>query len=421
MARDLVIILAGGAGRRLLLLSEHRAKPAVPFGGIYRIVDFALSNCVNSGLYQIFVLTQYMPWSLMRHLDFGNPWDLNRLDGGMVTLQPYLGAAGSSWYQGNADAVRQNLHLVEERSPEAVLVLAGDHVYKMDYRPLLAFHKRHNADLTVAVKKVRPEDTSQFGTCMLAEDKRVIHFEEKSKSPKSDLASMGIYVFNRKTLFECLKADTENGDLPHDFGHDVVPDLIKRSKVYGYEFKGYWQDVGTVGTYFESNMALLHSDAPVDLSDPDWPVLTKFEDLPPARILKPSAVSESMICDGCVIGGTVESSIISPGVVVEEDAVVRNSIVLAGCRVRSGAKLNLAIIDRDTVVDLDSTIGSGVDFTPNADHPDILEGGVTLVGKGSYIPPESTIGRNCLVRITDRGTGPLEIPSGKTVAQPVTA
>jgi glucose-1-phosphate adenylyltransferase len=421
VAKNLVIILAGGAGRRLLLLSEHRAKPAVPFGGIYRIVDFALSNCVNSGLYQIFVLTQYMPWSLMRHLDFGNPWDLNRLDGGMVTLQPFLGAAGSGWYQGNADAVRQNLHLVEERAPEAVLILAGDHVYKMDYRPLLDFHKKRNADLTVAVKKVRPEDTSQFGTCMLAEDKRVVHFEEKSKTAKSDLASMGIYVFSRRTLFDCLKADAQNSDSPHDFGHDIVPSLIRKRKVYGYEFRGYWQDVGTIGTYFESNMALLETSPPVDLSDPDWPVLTKFEDLPPARILKPSAVSKSMICDGCTIGGTVESSIISPGVVVEKDAVVRNSIVLAGCTVSSGARLNLSIVDRDTMIGGNSRIGSGIDFTPNEDHPDILDRGVTLVGKGSCIPPGSTIGRNCLVRITDGGTTPLEIPSGKTVAQPVSA
>jgi glucose-1-phosphate adenylyltransferase len=217
-----------------------------------------------------------------------------------------------------------------------------------------------------------------------------------------------------------VRADTQSGDLPHDFGHDIVPNLIRQRRVFGYEFRGYWQDVGTVGTYFESNMALLQADTPVDLSDPDWPVLTKFEDLPPARILKPSAVSESLICDGCTIAGTVETSIISPGAVIEKDAVVRNSIVLAGCRVGSGAKINLSVIDRDTVVGEDSRIGSGVDFTPNEDHPDILDRGVTLVGKGSYIPPGSTVGRNCLVRTTG-GTAPLKIPSGKTVAEPVIA
>ncbi|MFH1314002.1 MAG: sugar phosphate nucleotidyltransferase [Candidatus Eisenbacteria bacterium] len=420
MAKDLVILLAGGAGSRLLLLSEHRAKPAVPFGGIYRIVDFALSNCVNSGLYQILVLTQYRPWSLMKHLDFGNPWHLNRLDGGMVMRQPFVGSVGSSWYQGNADAVRQNLHFIEERSPEAVLILAGDHVYKMDYRPLLDFHKERNADLTVAVKQVRSEDTDQFGTCVLADDKRVVHFEEKSKNPRSDLASMGIYVFNRQTLFESLLPDSRNSESPHDFGHDIVPSLIRRTRVYGYEFQGYWQDVGTVGTYFESNMALLQPDPPVDLSDPGWPVLTKFEDLPPARILRPSVVSGSMICDGCTIAGTVESSIVSPGVIVEEDAVVRNSIVLPGCRISSGSRLNLTIIDRDTLVGESAKIGMGIDFTPNEEHPDILDKGITLVGKGSYIPPGSTIGRNCLVRTT-KDAGPLKIASGKTVAEPVSA
>lgn len=415
MAKDLVIILAGGGGRRLLLLSEHRAKPAVPFGGIYRIIDFTLSNCVNSGLYQIFLLTQYRPGSLMKHLDFGNPWDLNRLDGGIVILQPYVGSTESRWYQGNADAVRQNLHLIEERSPQAVLVLGGDHVYKMDYRPLLEFHKQRNADLTVAVKRVRPEETHKFGICALAKDKRLVEFEEKPKTPKSDLASMGIYVFDRRIMFDALLADARTRGSSHDFGRDIVPKLIRQRRVYGYEFRGYWQDVGTVRSYFESSMALLQPEPPIDLSDAEWPILTKFGDPPPARILRSGKISDSMVCDGCTIDGMVETSIISPGVVIETDAVVRNSIVLEGCRISEGAKVNLAVIDENTTVGQHATIGSGIDFTPNREHPNILDCGVTLIGRNCYIPRDSRIGRNCLVRADSSGHGPLEIASGSSL------
>jgi glucose-1-phosphate adenylyltransferase len=414
MAKDLVIVLAGGAGKRLLLLSEYRAKPAVPFGGIYRIVDFALSNCVNSGLFNIFVLSQYRPRSLMRHLDFGNPWDLNRLDAGMVILQPYVGNVGSSWYQGNADAVRQNIHLIEERAPEAVLVLAGDHIYKMDYRPLLEFHKQRHADLTVAVTKVRREETTKFGTCTLDKDKRIAHFEEKPETPKSTLASMGIYVFSRRALSECLLADADTSNSSHDFGRDIVPVMIKNREVYGYEFRGYWQDVGTIGTYFESNMALLEPDSPIDLYNTNWPILTKFEDLPPARMLESADVSDSMICDGSIIDGTVESSIISPGVVILKGAVVRNSIVLNGCVISEGARVNLSIIDKNTTVGTNTKIGIGIDFSPNQDHPAIMDHGVTLIGRGSHIPAESAIGRNCLVRTTQADDCPLEIESGMT-------
>jgi glucose-1-phosphate adenylyltransferase len=415
MAKDLVIILAGGAGKRLLLLSEHRAKPAVPFGGMYRIIDFAISNCVNSGLYHIFVLSQYLPRSLMRHLDFGNPWDLNRLNAGMVILQPHVGRVGSSWYEGNADAVRQNIHLIEERSPETVLILAGDHIYKMDYRPLLEFHRQRHADLTVAVKKVRREDTTHFGTCILDKDKRITKFEEKPKIPKSDLASMGVYVFSRQALVDCLLSDAHDTTSSHDFGKDIVPHLLDRSRVYGYEFRGYWQDVGTVSTYFESNMALLEKRPPIDLDNTDWPILTRFEDLPPASILGPSEVSDSMICDGSVIDGTVEGSIISPNVIIESNAVVRNSIVMAGSRVSSGAAVNLAIIDKYTTIGENTRIGSGVDFTPNRDHPTILDHGVTLIGRGSRIPPNSSIGRNCLVGIRDAEGEPLIMESGSTL------
>jgi len=413
MAKDLVIILAGGSGKRLLLLSAHRAKPAVPYAGTYRIIDFALSNCVNSGLRQVFVLSQYEPRSLWKHLDFGNPWDLTGRGGEVVILQPYIGNVERRWYEGSADAVRRNLHFIEERDAESVLILGGDHVYRMDYRLLLDFHKQKNADLTVAVTRVPPEEAVKFGTCVLDDDKRISQFEEKASSPRSTLASMGIYVFDFKVLAEALQE--EDAATAHDFGRDIVPKLIRRGRVYGYEFQGYWRDVGTIASYFESSMALLSQEPPVDLHDPEWPILTKSEDLPPARVLEGSRVEDSLISDGCVIEGTVESSIISPGVVVERGAVVRNSIVFAGCSIAPQSRVNLAILDRNTVVAENSKVGFGVDFTPNHAHPAILDGGITVIGRDTFLPPGSIIGRNCLVQTSPDITEPIEVESGESL------
>jgi glucose-1-phosphate adenylyltransferase len=413
MAKDLVIILAGGSGRRLLLLSAVRAKPAVPFAGTYRIVDFALSNCVNSGLRQVFVLSQYEPRSLLEHLDFGNPWDLTGRGGEVVILQPYIGNVERRWYEGSADAVRRNLHFIEERCPESVLILGGDHIYRMDYRDLLEFHKDKNADLTVAVTGVPAEEAFKFGTCVLDDDKRIIEFEEKARSPKSTLASMGIYVFSSKVLSEALRE--EDAATAHDFGRDIVPKLIRRGRVYGYEFEGYWRDVGTISSYFESSMALLSQEPPVDLHDPEWPILTKPEDLPPARVLDGSRVEDSLISDGCIIEGTVESSIISPGVVVARDAVVRNSIVFSGCSIAARSRVNLSILDGNTVVAEDSKVGVGVDFTPNRHHPAILRSGISVTGKGTYLPPGSIVGRNCLVQTSPGITEPVQVESGESL------
>jgi glucose-1-phosphate adenylyltransferase len=414
VAKDLVIVLAGGAGKRLLLLSERRAKPAVPFGGIYRIIDFPLSNCVNSGLNHVFVLSQYLPRSLWRHLNFGKPWDLDRQNSEMMILQPYVGSSESKWYEGNADAVYQNLHFIQERSPETVLILGGDHVYKMDYRPLIDFHKERRADVTVAVKRVRPEETAQFGTCVLDESRRIKQFEEKSTNPKSNLASMGIYLFSTEALVDCLIKDARNTGSSHDFGRDIVSWIYEERRVFGYEFKGYWQDVGTITTYFESSMELLHPNPQLKLDDPDWPLITNFEDLPPARLLTSGNVSESMICEGAVINGTVECSIISPNVVVEQGAVIRNSIIFAGCKISTGAKINLAIVDKHTSVGGDAKIGVGVDFRPNEDYPTMMASGVTVIGRGSTIPAGSSIGRNCLVHTPQGAPKPLSVESGKT-------
>jgi glucose-1-phosphate adenylyltransferase len=415
MAKDLVVVLAGGAGKRLLLLSRYRAKPAVPFGGIYRIIDFALSNCVNSGLRQIFILSQYEPRSLWRHLDFGNPWDLDTMGSEVVILQPYIGDVENGWYEGNADAVRRNMHFIEERSPEAVLILAGDHIYKMDYRPLLAFHKQRKADLTVAVTRVNPEETPKFGTCALDGQKRIVEFQEKAQNARSNLASMGIYVFSRKALHEVLLGESA-GIHAHDFGGDVLPVLVEQNRAYGYEFRGYWRDVGTVGTYFEASMDLLNPRPQVDLSDPDWPIRTNLEDLPPALLGDSSRVTDSLICNGAVISGTVEGSVVSPGVRVEKNAVVRNSVILANSRIMNGALVNLSVLDKDVVVGKRARVGSGVDFTPNLEHPDLLRTGLTLIEKGCVVPPESTIGRNCLVRRSEHPPGKaIKLPSGHNI------
>lgn len=412
MARDLVIILAGGAGKRLLLLSRHRAKPAVPFGGIYRIIDFALSNCVNSGLRQIFILSQYEPRSLWRHLDFGNPWDLNSMGSEVVILQPYIGNVEDRWYEGNADAVRRNMHFIEERTPDSVLILAGDHVYKMDYRPLLDFHKQRKADLTVAVTRVKPEETPKFGTCTLDGQKRVVEFCEKSKDAKSTLASMGIYVFSRKALRECLLGEDTGMETAHDFGGDILPALVKQNRAYGYEFRGYWRDVGTVSTYFETSMDLLSRKPQVELSDPDWPILTNFEDLPPASFADGCRVSDSLVCNGAVIRGTVESSVISSGVTIENGAVVRNSVIFANSAVMEGALVNLSIIDKDAVISERAKVGYGVDFSPNREYPNLMNTGLTLVEKGSVVPAGSVIGRNCQVLKRDRGREAVVVESG---------
>jgi glucose-1-phosphate adenylyltransferase len=413
VGKNLVIILAGGAGERLLLLSEHRAKPAVPFCGPYRIIDFALSNCANSGLHDIFVLSQYRPHSLARHIGSGRAWNLDRDEGGIVMLQPYVGTE-SRWYSGNADAVFQNLHFIEERSAENVLILGGDHVYTMDYRPMLEFHRERKADLTVGVKQVRREDTRKFGTCVADDEGRIKEFVEKAPNAPSNLASMGIYVFRSELLSSCLPEDYRNPASSHDFGMDIIPALIDRRRVFAYEFDGFWEDVGTINTYYEVNMKMLGESPPVDLDSHTWRVKTNYADLPPARISGSSTLSEAMVGDGSLIEGTVEHSHIGPEVIVEEGAVVRDSIILPGCKIGRGAKVNLAILDKLCAVGEGARIGYGVDFTPNEAYPAVMKSGITLVGRGVKVPPSAVIGRNCIVG-SSKPEELMQVPSGKAV------
>jgi glucose-1-phosphate adenylyltransferase len=413
----LTLILAGGEGERLSILSQVRAKPGVPFGGKYRIIDFALSNAVNSGLTDVAVLTQYAPRSLIDHIGVGRPWDLDRSRGGVTLLQPYLGRGRArDWYRGTADAVLQNLEFIADRDPELVLILAGDHVYKMDYRPFLETHRTSKAELTCAVRTVPIEEAHRFGILETDDDGRVTAFVEKPPNPTSNLVSMGVYVFSWAVLRDILSPERV------DFGRDLLPWLVEAGRrIQAYEYRGYWQDVGTVESYWRTNLDLL-SDAPgIELNDLGWLIYTKSEERPPARIGPEAQVSRSMVSHGCVVDGAVEHSLLSPGVQVGRGAVVRNSIVMFDSVVEAGAVIDRSIVDKECVIGRGATVGSGDDLRPNRHEPERLYAGITLVGKRARVPAGVTIGRNC--RIDPRTTeadfkGRRVIRSGQTVAPP---
>ena len=405
MKRSVAVILAGGEGERLSILSQLRAKPAVPFGGKYRIIDFALSNCVNSDVDQVLVLTQYNPRSLNDHIGSGRPWDLDRTRGGIKLLQPYIARGRvAEWYRGTADAVLRNLREIEHAPGDTILVLAGDHVYKMDYGPFVAAHRRARADVTIAVRRVPLADASRMGILAMDDHDRVIDWAEKPKQPKSDLASMGVYVFGKRALKRWLSEDRT------DFGAHVIPAMIDGgARVFGYRFDGYWQDVGTIQSYWESNTALLADQPELDLYDRDWLIHTKSEERAPAKVGPTAQIHRSLISHGCVIDGTVVNSVLSPGVRVGVGAVVRDSIVMFDTVIRSGAVVDRAIIDKEVIVGQGATVGDGPDLdTPNRAEPGRLNTGITVVGKRSVIPRGVRVGRNVRiaegVRTADFGT-----------------
>jgi glucose-1-phosphate adenylyltransferase len=420
------VILAGGQGERLSVLSAQRAKPAVPFAGKYRIIDFTLSNCVNSGIYRVAVLTQYRPHSLNDHIAIGRPWDLDRTSGGVRMLQPYLGRKGSDWYRGTADAVYQNLAELADWRADTLLILSGDHVYKMDYNAMLAFHEDRRADVTVAVLQVPMEEAHRFGTLVTAADGRVTAFEEKPPEPRSNLISMGIYVFDRDILVRRLEEDARTAGSKRDFGRDVVPRMVEADRVYAYPFKGYWRDVGTIQSYWESNMGLLNEPPDFDLYDTDWVIHTRSEERPPARVTDRGTIICSLISHGSIINGTVEHSVLSPGVFVAEGAVVRDSILFTDCIVGPGSVVDHGILDKHVVVGADVRLGEGDDTRPNRTQPRNLQSGITVVGKGARIPTGLRIGRNCLIAadvierdfqrfLSTNGHVSTELPSGETV------
>jgi glucose-1-phosphate adenylyltransferase len=412
----MAMILAGGESPNLSVLTALRSEAAVPFGGKYRIIDFALSNCVNSGVFDVAVLTQYQPRSLNAHIGLGRPWDLDRTSGGVRILQPYQSTRGErgAWQEGTADALRFNLDVIPEAADE-VLILAGDHIYKMDYRPMLRFHREREADVTLAVRTVPGFETHRYGMVVTDPDGRVAEFEEKPHRTASRLASMGVYVFRRDLLVEVLAA--RSGSRQRDIGSDIIPKIVPVKQVYAYRFHGYWVDAGTVQSYYEANTALLGETPALDLYDPEWVIHTRSEERPAAQIGPEARVEGNLLCDGCRVDGTVLRSVISPGVYVAPGAVVRDAIVMTDTVVEAGAQLDRAIVDKRVRVEQGARLGWGDDNTPNQRWPERLNTGLTIVGKSAVVPQGTVVGRNVVIFPgVKAATYPgKEVPSGDTI------
>ena len=377
----IAMLLAGGQGSRLYSLTKNLAKPAVPFGGKYRIIDFPLSNCVNSGIDTVGVLTQYQPLVLNEYIGSGQPWDLDRQEGGVFVLPPYQKSSGSDWYTGTANAIYQNLPFIERYDPEYVLILSGDHIYKMDYEKMLKFHKEKEADCTIAVLQVPMEEASRFGIMNAQEDGKIYEFEEKPAHPKSNLASMGIYIFTWKKLWEYLEQDAKTPGSANDFGKNIIPSMLAANEqMYAYAFDGYWKDVGTIDSLWEANMDLLDPKVPLSLYDPDWKIYARNPALPPHYIAPGAHVQNSMVTEGCVIEGTVDFSVVFAGVTIEEGAVVRDSIIMPGSVIRKGAVVDYAIVAEQTIIGENAVVGARPEGME-----DISGWGVTVIGSGVAI------------------------------------
>ena len=350
------MLLAGGQGSRLLPLTEHIAKPAITFGGKYRIIDFTLSNCVHSGIDTVGVLTQYLPMFLHDYIGKGHPWDLDRMSGGVFLLPPFSSGDRSDWYSGTANAIYQNRRFISGYSPAYVLVLSGDHIYKMDYAAMLEAHKKNNADCSIAVIEVPIEEASRYGILNTDEAGKIVEFDEKPKKPKSNLASMGIYIFNWNALREFLELDNQDEKSSKDFGKNVLPAMLAAGlHLYAYRFKGYWKDVGTLESLWEANMDMLKDDS---LGMAGWPVMSRSRSRPPHHVGKNGKVSNSIVSSDCQISGAVENSILSRGVIVEESAVVRNSVVMADAVIRRGAVVEYSILDERCLVEEKTVLGN---------------------------------------------------------------
>ena len=413
-------ILAGGQGERLSVLTEERAIASVPFGGKYRVIDFTLSNCVNSGLFNIEVLTQYRPLSLHDHIRNGKPWGLDRLRGGVRLVSPYVGRVNKGWDRGTADAVYQNLNdLLElQAATNTVLILGGDHVYKMDYAPMLEQHRTTQADVTVGVLRIPIEQARRFGIVTIDDDGRVTDFKEKPEHPESNLVSMGIYVFNKEALIDRLIDDADELDSRHDFGRNILPKMIARGdKVFAYTYEGYWRDVGTLESYWQANMELLDEAQELHIFDRNWVIFTRSEERPPATLGVTAQVDRSMISHGCQIKGQVVNSILSPGVVVEEGAVVRDSIIMVDTVIGKNSVVNNAILDKEIVVGANAVIGQMKASGSDRAYSGESGSGLTIIGKRAKLPDGIKIGRNCKIGpgVIPADFSSLEVPSGSQV------
>lgn len=375
----IAMLLAGGQGSRLYALTRKLAKPAVAFGGKYRIIDFTLSNCANSGIETVGILTQYQPQKLNTYVGTGQPWDLDRINGGAFILPPFQRQKGAVWYKGTANAIYQNIDFIEEYNPDYVLILSGDHVYKMDYAAMLHYHKAKKADCTIAVLEVPLEDASRFGIMNTDESGRITEFEEKPPEPKNNMASMGIYIFNWPVLKAYLEADEEDPYSSKDFGKDVIPKMLSDGKrMFAYQFRGYWKDVGTIESLWEANMDLLNPESGINLDDPGFRIYSRNLCLPPHFIGPAAKIKNSIIAEGCEVHGTVENSILFLGVTVEEGAVIRDSIIMHDSVIEEYAVVDKSILAEKVRIGRDSRIGEGQE---GKDKP------ITVIGDGVVIPP----------------------------------
>ncbi len=393
MKECIAMLLAGGQGSRLYALTQSTAKPAVYFGGKYRIIDFPLSNCVNSGIDTVGVLTQYQPLELNEYLGNGQPWDLDRLYGGVHVLPPYQKATGSDWYKGTANAIYQNINFIERYEPEYVLILSGDHIYKMDYEKMLQQHKEKGADATIAVLEVSLEEASRFGIMTCEEGGRIVKFTEKPKNPDSTLASMGIYIFSWDKLKKYLVEDEANPDSENDFGKNIIPEMLKDGqKLYAYNFEGYWKDVGTIDSLWDSNLDLLDPNVPLDVWDNSWKIYSRTHNVPPQYVGADAKVENSMISEGCVVDGMVDFSVLFQSVTVEEGAEVRYSVVMPGSVIKKGAKVEYSIIGENCVVEEGATVGGRPEDAKESDTWGIaVLGNNVSVAKGLAVAPKAMI------------------------------
>ena len=389
----IAMLLAGGQGSRLYALTRDIAKPAVPFGGKYRIIDFPLSNCVNSGIETVGVLTQYQPLQLNEYLGNGQPWDLDRIHGGVYVLPPYQKIANSDWYTGTANAIYQNINFINRYAPEYVVILSGDHIYKMDYSKMLEFHKEKQADCTIAVMEVPWEEASRFGIMACDEDKKIYEFAEKPKEPKSNLASMGIYIFTWSKLKKYLEEDEANPESENDFGKNVIPAMLQNGeRMYAYAFQGYWKDVGTIDSLWEANMDLLDPNVPLDLYDDAWKIYARNPVMPPQYVAEGAVTQNSMISEGCIVEGDVDFSILFAGVTVEKGAVVHDSIIMPGSVIKAGAVVEYSIVAENVVVGENAQVG---------DRPENIEDkanwGVTVIAKGIHIGKNAKVPAKAMI------------------------
>ena len=390
------MLLAGGQGSRLYALTQDMAKPAVPYGGKYRIIDFPLSNCVNSGIDTVGVLTQYQPLVLHDYIGNGQPWDLDNMNGGVHALPPFQTALGAQWYKGTANAIYQNISFVDRYDPEYVVILSGDHIYKMDYNDMLQHHKDKNADATIAVLDVPKEEASRFGIMITNEDGDIIDFEEKPKNPRSTLASMGIYIFTWSKLKQYLIENENNPEEDKDFGKAIIPNMMNAGeKLVAYAFDGYWKDVGTLDSLWEANMDLLNPNIPIDLYDPEWKMYSRNPIMPPQYIGEKAVVENSMITDGCVIEGTIDFSVIFEGVKIEEGATVTDSIIMPGSVIKSGAVVEYSIVGENCVVGEGAHIGARPETIENRDDWGIAVVGHNItISENAKVLPKQIISEN---------------------------